>query len=479
MRLGLLLLFVLAGKSVTVANAGTMERLGIAGSCVSNGAGMFDAEDPNCNFYFESAFFVSSASSATSALACSSKAQFWLMQTARLGFVDVGRGVEGAAHCRNGYGQLSEGEIEAEEAVVSRTFWGFSFSYIRSRLMVVFMFQCLGMVEAKGDRQLVSAPRISFAAGSCRVIPASCNDKVKNYWRLKRLESNEFYFKVPGLFIGLDWTPERNRIVSASQDGRLIVWNALTSQKTHAIKLQCPWVVTCAFAPNGLSVACGGFDSACSIFNLNSHVERDSIPVSRVLTGHKGYVYSCQYVPDQETRLITSSGDQTCVLWDVTTGQRISVFGGEFPSGHTASVLSVSINSSNSNMFVSGSCDATARLWDARIASRAVQTYHGHQGDVNTVKFFPDGQRFGTGSNDSTCRLYDMRTRHQTGYSSGDCYVWDTLVGEVVLNLGTLQNSHESRISCLGLSSDGSALCTGSWDKNLKIWAFGGDRRVS
>lgn len=137
----------------------------------------------------------------------------------------------------------------------------------------------------------------------------------------------------------LDWAPERNRIVSASQDGRLIVWNALTSQKTHAIKLQCPWVMTCAFAPNGQSVACGGLDSACSIFNLNSHVERDNIPVSTVLTGHKGYVYSCQYVPDHESRLITSSGDQTCVLWDVTTGQRISVFGGEFPSGHTADVL--------------------------------------------------------------------------------------------------------------------------------------------
>ena len=130
------------------------------------------------------------------------------------------------------------------------------------------------------------------------------------------------------------------------------------------------------------------------------------------------------------------------------------------------SFYSVSINSSNSNMFVSGSCDTTARLWDTRIASRAVRTYHGHQGDVNTVKFFPDGQRFGTGSNDSTCRLYDMRTGHQlqvysqqhdgvdndiptvtsiafsisgrllfAGYSSGACYVWDTLLAEVYLPL--------------------------------------------
>ncbi|MFS7995549.1 Guanine nucleotide-binding protein subunit beta [Helianthus anomalus] len=48
----------------------------------------------------------------------------------------------------------------------------------------------------------------------------------------------------------------------------------------------------------------------------------------------------------------------------------------------------------------------------------------------------------------------------------------------VVLNLGTLQNSHEARVSCLGLSADGSALCTGSWDTSLKIWAFGGHRTV-
>ncbi|KAF3488280.1 hypothetical protein F2Q69_00057899 [Brassica cretica] len=73
----------------------------------------------------------------------------------------------------------------------------------------------------------------------------------------------------------LDWTPERNRIVSASQDGRLIVWNALTSQKTHAIKLPCAWVMTCAFSPNGQTVACGGLDSVCSIFSLSSTADKD------------------------------------------------------------------------------------------------------------------------------------------------------------------------------------------------------------
>ena len=87
-------------------------------------------------------------------------------------------------------------------------------------------------------------------------------------------------------------------------------------------------------------------------------------------------------------------------------------------------------------------------------------TFHGHKGDVNTVKFFPDGHRFGTGSEDGTCRLYDIRTGHQlqvyqpqgdgeslpvtsiafsasgrllfAGYANNNtCYVWDTFLGEV------------------------------------------------
>ncbi|KAL8151333.1 hypothetical protein V2J09_021141 [Rumex salicifolius] len=309
-----------------------------------------------------------------------------------------------------------------------------------------------------------------------------------------------------GKVYSLDWTAERNRIVSASQDGRLIVWNALTSQKTHAIKLPCAWVMTCAFSPTGQSVASGGLDSVCTIFNLNSPIDKDgNLPVSKTLSGHKGYVSCCQYLPDEDPHLLTSSGDHTCILWDISTGLRTSVFGGEFQSGHTADVLSVSISGSNSRMFVSGSCDKTSRLWDTRVASRAVRTFYGHNGDVNAVKFFPDGNRFGTGSDDGTCRLFDIRTGHQlqvyrpsenelhqvtsiafsisgrlliAGYSSGACYVWDTLLAKEVLNLGSLQNTHEGRISCLGLSPDGSALCTGSYDRNLKIWAFGGHRRL-
>lgn len=54
--------------------------------------------------------------------------------------------------------------------------------------------------------------------------------------------------------------------MSASQDGKLIVWDSHTTNKVHAIPLRSSWVMTCAYAPSGSYVACGGLDNICSIY---------------------------------------------------------------------------------------------------------------------------------------------------------------------------------------------------------------------
>ena len=38
----------------------------------------------------------------------------------------------------------------------------------------------------------------------------------------------------------------------------------------------------------------------------------------------------------------------------------------------------------NQNVFVSGACDATAKLWDIR-SGKATQTFTGHESDINAV----------------------------------------------------------------------------------------------
>jgi hypothetical protein len=106
-------------------------------------------------------------------------------------------------------------------------------------------------------------------------------------------------------------------------------------------------------------------------------------------------------------------------------------------------------------------------------------------------RFFPNGDAFATGSDDASCRLFDIRADRELnafthdnilcgitsvafsvsgrvlfgGYDDWTCNVWDTLKGERV---GVL-TGHENRVSCLGVSADGMALCTGSWDSTLKV----------
>ena len=76
--------------------------------------------------------------------------------------------------------------------------------------------------------------------------------------------------------------------------------------------------------------------------------------VSRELPGHTGYLSCCRFLDDAQ--IVTSSGDMTCALWDVETGQQMAVY-----AGHTGDVMSLSL-SPDYRTFVSGACDASAKL---------------------------------------------------------------------------------------------------------------------
>lgn len=144
------------------------------------------------------------------------------------------------------------------------------------------------------------------------------------------------------------------------------------------------------------------------------------------------------------------------------------------------------------NLFISGGCDKSCFVWDMRIA-KCVQSFQTHESDVNSVRWFPTGESFASGSDDGTIRMYDLRADCQIacyekpsaifGVNSIDfsasgrviygayndylVHMWDSIQGT---KLGALFG-HENRVSCLQMSPDGTGFCTGSWDTSLKIWA--------
>ena len=128
----------------------------------------------------------------------------------------------------------------------------------------------------------------------------------------------------------MHWAADKRHLVSASQDGKLIVWDGVSTNKVHAIPLRSSWVMTCAYAPSGNYVACGGLDNICSIYNLKT--KEGAVKVARELSAHTGYLSCCRFISDRQ--IITSSGDMSCMLWDIDAGMKTLEF-----TDHTGDVM--------------------------------------------------------------------------------------------------------------------------------------------
>jgi len=297
---------------------------------------------------------------------------------------------------------------------------------------------------------------------------------------------------------GADGMDGSSALVSASQDGKLIIWNAYSTNKTHAIPLRSSWVMTCAFEPTqGNLVACGGLDNLCSVYRVDGDFQHSSNPADKELVAHDGYLSCCRFI--DTSSIVTSSGDSTCILWDIESLQAKTRF-----NDHTGDVMSVSICPNNSNVFCSGSCDASVKVWDSRIEvdNACVMTFgekrmHDeelcppHQSDINSVYFLSDGQSIATGSDDYMCALFDMRSYgcisnyHKdsilggvtsvcasktgrfifAGYDDYNLRMWDTTEADQY----ETKQFHENRVSSVGMSPSGKAICTGSWDTLLHV----------
>ncbi|XP_074650432.1 guanine nucleotide-binding protein subunit beta-5-like [Tubulanus polymorphus] len=288
-----------------------------------------------------------------------------------------------------------------------------------------------------------------------------------------------------GKVLCMDWCQDKRHVVSSSQDGKMIVWDAFTTNKEHAVTIPTTWVMACAYGPSGSVVACGGLDNKCTLYPLS--LDEDPALKKKTVASHTSYLSCCTFTHSDQ-QILTGSGDGTCALWDVESSTMIQSF-----HGHMGDVMSIHLSPAETgHSFVSGGCDRSANIWDMR-TGQCVQQFEGHESDINSVRYYPSGDAFASGSDDSTCRLFDLRADREVshykkesiifacnsvdfsvsgrllfaGYDDHTVNVWDVLKGNRIAIL----YGHDNRVSCLAVSPDGTALCTGSWDYTLRVWA--------
>ncbi|KAG2062793.1 WD40 repeat-like protein, partial [Suillus decipiens] len=81
-------------------------------------------------------------------------------------------------------------------------------------------------------------------------------------------------------------------------------------------------------------------------------------------------------------------------------------------------------------------------------------TLKGHGDDINSISYFPDGQRIIRGSHDKTAQQWDLKTDEEIE----DARIVKTF------------NGHASKINCTDISSDSTLLASGSHDQTARIW---------
>ena len=100
------------------------------------------------------------------------------------------------------------------------------------------------------------------------------------------------------------------------------------------------------------------------------------------------------------SRIVTASADKTTRIWDAASGKEIAVL-----RGHDRQVTSAAF-SPDGKRIVTASLDNTARVWDAA-SGKEIAVLRGHDREVTSAAFSPDGSRIVTASRDKTARIWE------------------------------------------------------------------------
>lgn len=125
----------------------------------------------------------------------------------------------------------------------------------------------------------------SFGCSLLRVLPQ---------WATLHVKFDVFHTRSPSRRnLGSNAQPQDYETAALTSD---LLWSPVALCKTeekflspnqmHAIPLRSSWVMTCAYAPSGNYVACGGLDNICSIYSLKTR--EGNVRVTRELPGHTG-----------------------------------------------------------------------------------------------------------------------------------------------------------------------------------------------
>ncbi len=245
-----------------------------------------------------------------------------------------------------------------------------------------------------------------------------------------------------------------------------------------------------AFSKDGRTLYSGGDDKVVRVWDW---VKGTTQRVIRVPAGedHFGRIYALALSPDEKWLAVAADNRPIC---DDITCQHIRIYSaatGElyrsWTGGHSGAVLSLTFSSDGTRL-LSSSIDDTAVLWNFE-SGTPLKTFSGHGNSIYRAVFTTDGQRIVTGSEDRTLRLWNAQdgrvVAEMTGHKSGafrvsvsplgdiiassdhdgEIRLWDQQSGAFIKSLVTMAN----RIGSLTFDHTGRIVIAGTFNKGNEV----------
>lgn len=315
----------------------------------------------------------------------------------------------------------------------------------------------------------------AFSPDGTRILSASHDRTLKLWDSVTGIELVTFS-EHNALVNACAFSPDGTQVASGDHDGNLKLWDAVNGAALGTLEGHASSVETCAFAHDGSRIASGSSDGTIIIWDA-----RNRTPL-RTLRGHTSGVSRCEFSPNGRL-LVSASDDDTLKIWD--------------PAGDPGAVqvpgseewVAGCAFSPDGARIVSWSTNGSLKLWDGT-SGVALLTLRGHTDSVNDCAFSPDGTCLASASSDGTLMLWDVSSGHSLavlrghsdkvyacGFSPDGLRIasaafdrtlrlWDAVTGAELIRL--LGNS-DSVWDC-AFSPDGARLVSACWDGSLKVW---------
>ena len=168
------------------------------------------------------------------------------------------------------------------------------------------------------------------------------------------------------------------------------------------------------FSPDGQRIVTASADGTARVWDLVGNQ-------LLVLSKHESGFGSAAFNPDGE-KIVTASYDGKAWVWDLE--------GNELANLHTpVPGFWIATFSPDGKQILTASYDGTARVWD--LAGNQLFVLRGHEDRVWSATYSPDGEKIVTASTDGTARLWSGYTvefsvieafrRLQRGFSEAEC----------------------------------------------------------